>query len=161
MAASTLTLLSTLLSLAGTLGQDAAPPSPPPTVTTAASLDSLGFLTGRWSGQAPDGSTFYEEYGFDADGAFQSRRFEDATFSVSTDGSAVERQGGQIVSTWGPYSWRAVRLEDGLAEFEPLNAPSAFSWRRLDPDRVEVSQRWTDQAGKAQAYVLILTRIEP
>lgn len=124
-------------------------------------LDRLTFLVGRWSGQAPDGSTFYEEYDFGPDGNFRSRRFEDATFSVSTDGSSVEQEGDDILSKWGPYTWRATRLEDGLAEFEPLNAPSSFSWRRLDTDRVEVSQRWVDEAGAAQGYQLVLERLPP
>ncbi|MFN3537607.1 MAG: hypothetical protein ACK4Y4_09195 [Brevundimonas sp.] len=125
------------------------------------SLSSLAFLVGRWSGQSPDGSTFYDEYTFGPDGQFRSRRFEDGAFTTSTDGSSVEIEDGQIVSKWGPFTWRAVRLEDGFAEFEPLNAPSSFSWKRIDADHVEVSQRWTDEAGAAQGYSLILTRVAP
>ena len=122
-------------------------------------LDNLGFLVGRWSGQGPDGSTFYEEYDFGPDGSFRSRRFEDGTFSVSTDGSSVEQYGHEILSKWGPYTWRATRLERGLAEFEPVSAPSSFSWRRLDADHVEVSQHWVDEAGDPQGYKLILSRL--
>jgi hypothetical protein len=125
----------------------------------ALSLDSLGFLVGRWSGQMPDGAVFFEEYAFGPDGGFRSRRYEDATFSASTDGSTVEQVGSDILSRWGSFTWRAVRLEDGFAEFEPVNAPSRFSWRRVDADRVEVSQRWVDDAGLSQSYSLILTRI--
>lgn len=128
--------------------------APPPRlqdgVLTRASIARLGFLVGRWTGRAPDGTRFYEEYDFMPDGGFRSRRASDETFTAYTDGSTVEAEGGQVRSTWGPYSWRAVRLDEGVAEFEPIHAPGSFSWTRIDADHIAVSQRWTSEAGAPQ-----------
>ncbi|RYG88928.1 MAG: hypothetical protein EON59_02920 [Alphaproteobacteria bacterium] len=119
----------------------------------------LGFLEGRWSGTAPDGSIFYEAY--DRPDAFtlRSRRYKDARFAEETDGSVVSLKNGQITSTWGKYVWRATGVSDGFASFEPVNAPSAFAWRRIDADTVEVTQKWTDEKGLVQSYALELRRV--
>ena len=122
-----------------------------------ADFAKLKFLEGRWEGIAPDGSLFYEEYDFPAPGQFRSRRF-DRDFTSPSDGSTISLEDGAIVSRWGEFSWRAVTMEDGFAAFEQVNAPSNFSWRRVDPDRVEVRQEWTDEKGDAQSHVVPLVR---
>lgn len=123
------------------------------------SMDHLSFLEGRWSGKAPDGSMFYEEYTRVDPATLRSSRYKDATFAEVTDGSVVTLKDGQITSTWGEFTWRAVTITDGLASFEPVNAPSAFTWRRVDAATVEVTQKWTDEKGAAQAYTLTLQRV--
>ena len=128
-------------------------------VLTTVDLNQLQFLEGRWSGRAPDGSTFYEAYDFPDEQTFRSRRYPDATFTTSTDGSTVTLTDGKLISAWGEYTWEASEIGEGFVEFRPLNAPSAFSWRRLDTDTVEVTQNWTDEAGARQTYSLFLNRI--
>jgi len=128
-------------------------------VFTERDMDKLTFLIGRWSGKAPDGSTFYEEYSRPDPTKLQSRRFKDASFSETSDGSTVALRGGKLISTWGDYSWQATSVEDGTVSFSPLNAPSSFSWRRIDSNTVLVTQNWKDEKGAAQSYALELKRI--
>lgn len=126
---------------------------------TQADFEQLRFLEGRWQGRAPDGSHFFEEYDFPDSATMRSRRFADATFAASTDGSTVTLEGGQIVSRWGEFSWTADSVQPGLVSFRPINAPSSFSWRRLDDDSVEVAQRWRDGDGVEQSYTVPLEKI--
>ncbi len=129
------------------------------TMFTESSMENLSFLEGKWSGEAPDGTNFYESYVWQGPGILQSTRYSDETFTAVTDGSVVEFKDGQITSTWGEYVWRAREVGDGLAAFEPINAPSGFVWRRIDPDTVEVTQNWNDESGAPQSYRLLLRRI--
>jgi glyoxylase-like metal-dependent hydrolase (beta-lactamase superfamily II) len=126
---------------------------------TSLDITRLKFLEGRWSGKAPDGKPFYEEYSFPNPTTMRSRRYADATFGKSTDGSTVSLEGDKIVSRWGEYSWEADSITQGVASFKPVNAPSAFTWRRVDPDKVEVTQKWNDDKGAAQESVLTLMRM--
>ena len=121
-------------------------------------MTKLNFLVGRWSGQGPDGKTFYEEYDFSEPTVFRSRRFPDSRFLEATDGSTVELRGNQIISTWGEFTWEATTVTNGFVEFRPVNAPSSFSWRETGPETVEVVQNWTDENGEAQHYTIALTR---
>ena len=122
-------------------------------------LDRLRFLAGRWSGKAPDGSVFFKEYDFPDRSTIRSRRYADASFAKATDGSTVALKNSKVISTWGEFTWEASQIEEGAATFRPLNAPSSFTWRRLNPDVIEVTQNWTDEKGAAQTYSLILNRI--
>lgn len=126
---------------------------------TSTDLAQLKFLEGRWKGIGPDGKPFYEAYDFPDPATFRSRRFPDARFSAPSDGSTVTLQDGQLVSRWGEYTWRAVEVTQHQACFEPMNAPSAFCWRRSGDATVEVVQRWTDQSGTAQTYTVRLERL--
>lgn len=128
-------------------------------VFTESDMAKLDFLVGRWSGQAPDGSTFYEEYSQPEPKLLRSRRYKDASFSEAVDGSTVALTDGKLISTWGQFTWEAKSVEDGKVSFAPLNAPSAFSWRRVDGNTVEVTQNWTDEKGAAQSYALELRRV--
>ena len=119
----------------------------------------LRFLEGRWSGKAPDGSVFYEEYDFPNQAIMRSRRYADANFAEATDGSTVALKEGMVISTWGEFTWEASDLSENVASFRPINAPSSFTWRRLNQDAVEVTQNWTDEKGAAQSYSLTLTRV--
>ena len=126
---------------------------------TATDLAHLRFLEGRWKGTGPDGKPFYEAYDFVAPGTFRSRRYADETFSSATDGSTVAIEGGEIISRWGEYAWRAVEVTPQRICFEPINAPSSFCWRHAGDSAVEVVQRWKDAQGKEQSYTLVLNRL--
>jgi len=135
----------------------AATPASPPTFTLE-EFAQLKFLVGRWQGKAPDGSTFHEEYDFPDSHTLRSRRFPDASFTMSNDSSTVTWREGVVKSHWGKYSWRAIEITADRASFAPENAPSSFSWRRVSADAVEVTQRWKDEAGKEQTYTVPLKR---
>jgi hypothetical protein len=124
----------------------------------AAGFSQLRFLEGRWKGQAPDGSAFYEQYDFPTPTTLRSRRFPDDQFKESTDSSSVALENGQVISRWGEFSWKAVEISDGKASFAPVNAPSSFSWERAG-STIKVTQRWTGEDGKENVYSLILEPI--
>lgn len=133
-----------------------------PTHTTdfnAAQFAQLRFLEGRYSGVGPDGKTFHDEYVFTSPSRLQFYRHADASFAAPTDGSTVELKGDEIVSTWGVFSWKAVALSPARACFDPVSAPSAFCWERVDAQTITVTQRWTDAEGKPQSYVITLRRL--
>lgn len=132
--------------------------APAPMYTTA-DLAHLKFLEGRWKGTGPDGKPFFEAYDFPDPATFRSRRFPDASFESASDGSTVRLEEGQVVSRWGEFSWRAVSLTPEEACFEPVNAPSAFCWRRTGARSAEAVQRWTDEQGNAQSYTVPLERL--
>jgi len=115
-------------------------------------MDHLAFLEGRWIGTGPDGRPFYEGYRRVDRNTLVSERYEDATYAKVVDGSTVTLEDGAIISRWGDYSWRADDVRAGYASFAPVEAPSAFTWRRIDDDTVQVTQRWTDDAGTEQTY---------
>jgi len=126
---------------------------------TAADFVHLKFLEGRWEGTGPDGNSFYEEYSFPSNGEMRSSRFSDSTFSAVQDGSVVALHEGRVTSTWKEFTWQASELADGKACFIPISAPSSFCWERISADSAQVTQRWTDQHGQAQQYVLPLRRL--
>ena len=125
---------------------------------TSSDFDQLRFLEGRWIGKAPDGSAFYEEYTFIGEGKMRSDRHSDSSYSKSTDGSIVALQSGQVTSTWNEFTWTASEIMPGKACFEPVNAPSSFCWERKSDTEVHVTQRWTDESGAPQEYVVPLRR---
>ena len=131
------------------------------TMFTASDFQELRFLQGRWKGQAPDGTDFFEEYDFPSPTSFRSRRFASDAFSDATDSSIVMLEDGRVISRWGDFTWRADRIEAGFVSFVPMNAPSSFSWRRASADEVEVTQRWQDEQGRDQSYTLRLQRVAP
>ena len=94
---------------------------------TEATMDYLVFLEGRWVGDAPDGTRFYEAYERVNERTYRSRRYNTPAFDAETDGSTVEYKDGQIFSIWGPYTWTASVIQAGFAAFDPLEAPSSFS----------------------------------
>ncbi len=120
----------------------------------------IRFLEGRWVGKAPDGTEFYEEYAFPSDVEMQSRRATDSTFAKFSDGSVVALDDGLVTSTWGEFNWRASSITADAVHFEPINAPSSFSWRRLSVDEIAVVQEWTDENGEAQSYTVSLNRVK-
>lgn len=125
---------------------------------TVDQFSRLAFLSGRWQGATPDGKPFYEEYDQPEPTVFRSRRFGDATFSEYSDGSTITFADGEVIAQWGEFTWHASRIDDTAACFDPVNAPSHFSWHRLDGNRLEARQRWTAD-GKEQHYTIALTRI--
>ncbi len=119
----------------------------------------MKFLEGRWQGTGPDGKPFFEEYSLVDARLFKSSRFSDATYAKRTDGSTVTLKDGVITSAWGEFTWKAILLSSTKACFEPVNAPSSFCWELVDRDNATVTQRWTDAEGKAQSFVLPLSRL--
>lgn len=126
---------------------------------TSEDFAQLRFLEGRWEGIGPDGNPFYEQYVFPSASEMRSTRFADATFSESRDGSVVALDGDQVISKWGEFTWQASELTEGRACFVPVNAPSTFCWEQLSESSVQVTQRWTDERGKPQQYVVPLRRL--
>ncbi len=118
----------------------------------------LQFLEGRWKGESPDGKAFFEQYDRPEPGVFRSRRFPDAGFAEHSDSATISLRDGDVISQWNEYSWRATRIAPDGADFEPVNAPSRFSWRRVDDRTLEATQRWTAE-GKEQQYTLQMTRL--
>jgi hypothetical protein len=150
------TILATLI-LASACGCTSLPEQE---MFTSVDFENLRFLEGRWVGKAPDGSLFYEEYVFVGEGQMRSNRHSDSSFTNSTDGSTVALEGGQVTSTWNAFTWTASEIRPGKACFSPVNAPSSFCWERKTDKEVHVTQRWTDESGKLQEYVVPLHRPE-
>ena len=119
----------------------------------------LQFLEGRWKGESPDGKAFFEQYDRPEPTVFQSRRFLDAGFTEHTDGATISFKDGEVVSQWNEFTWRASRIAQDSADFEPTNAPSRFTWRRVDAATLEATQHWTAE-GKEQTYTLRITRVD-
>lgn len=119
----------------------------------------LQFLEGRWKGEGPDGKEFFEQYDRPEPTVFQSRRFLDAGFTEHTDGATISLKDGEVVSQWNEFTWRASRIAQDSADFEPTNAPSRFIWRRVDEATLEATQHWTAD-GKEQTYLLRMTRVD-
>ena len=126
---------------------------------TAADFAHLKFLEGRWEGIGPDGKPFYEQYVFPSEGEMRSIRFADASFAEPADGSVVALDDGRVASTWGEFTWEASELVPGKACFIPVNAPSSFCWERLSATSAQVTQRWVDEHGSPQQYVVPLRRL--
>lgn len=122
-------------------------------------FDHLRFLEGRWIGTGPDGQPFYEQYAFVDPTTLESARYKDRSFSERTDSSRVELKDGAIVSSWNEFTWRVASIAPGKACFDPVDAPSAFCWERASDETVEVTQRWTDDKGEPQQYVLTLRKL--
>ena len=118
----------------------------------------LHFLEGYWKGTSADGTEFYEQYDRPEPGMFRSRRFPDEAFDQHTDGSHITFQDGEVRSTWGEFTWRATRIGKDFADFEPVNAPSRFSWRRVDESTLEALQRWQAE-GKEQQHTIRMTKV--
>lgn len=125
---------------------------------TQGDFAKLSFLEGRWQGIGPDGVPFYERYDFPSPEKFRSQRF-DAAFTTVSDTSTLTLEEGDIYSRWGEYSWKATDIADGYIAFAPVNAPSAFHWKKLDASTVEVVQKFTGEDGKPQTYAVLLKRV--
>jgi hypothetical protein len=126
---------------------------------TVSDFAHLRFLEGRWIGKGPDGSDFYDEYLFSSKFEIRSNRYPDDTFTTPSDGSTVALQNGQVTSTWREFSWQASELTPGRACFAPVKAPSSFCWERVSDSEVHVTQRWSDENGDSQVYVVPLRRL--
>jgi hypothetical protein len=129
-----------------------------PGAYTDTDVFALHFLKGRWTGTGPDGKPFYEKYDFPDAMVLRSQRY-DSGFKTPGDESRVFVRNGDIISQWGEYTWKATEARDGYIAFAPVNAPSSFSWRKVDADTVEVLQKWTGEDGKPQSYTVTLKRV--
>jgi hypothetical protein len=121
-------------------------------------FSQLRFLEGRWRGIAPDGKEFFEEYDRPEPTVFRSQRFPDGDFTEHTDGATISFKDGEVISQWGEFTWKASSIGPDTAAFEPVNAPSHFTWRRVDDSTLEALQRWTAE-GREQQYTIRLTRM--
>ena len=50
-------------------------------------------------------------------------------------------------------------MAPGRACFAPVSAPSAFCWERVSDNEIRVTQRWSDEQGTPQQYVIALRRL--
>lgn len=119
----------------------------------------LRFLEGRWKGETPDGTEFFEEYDHPEPNVFRSRRFKSAAFDESSDGSTIAWRDGEVVSQWGEFTWRATAIEADSAAFAPVNAPSHFEWHRVGDAAFEARQRWLAD-GKEQHLTIRMVRVD-
>ena len=125
------------------------------------SLDDFGklqFLEGRWKGQSPDGRDFFEEYDRPDQRTFRSRRFGSEAFTEPSDGSTITFLDGEVLSAWGEFTWRASEIGAAHAVFAPVNAPTQFTWRRLDERTLEAHQRWSTD-GNEQQHTIQMTKV--
>ena len=122
-------------------------------------FSQLQFLEGRWRGIAPDGKEFFEEYDRPEPTVFRSQRFPDGDFGEHTDGATISFKDGEVISQWGEFTWKASSIGPDNAAFEPVNAPSQFTWRRVDDATLEARQRWSAD-GKEQEFTLQMTRMD-
>ena len=94
---------------------------------------------------------------------FQSHRFPDSAFGGNsaghTDGATISCRDGEVISQWGEFSWKASSIGADTAAFEPVNAPSRFTWRRVDDATQEAQQRWSAD-GKPQEFTLRMTGMD-
>lgn len=125
----------------------------------AARIVHLRFLEGRWRGLSPDGTLFFEEYVFLDGPTMHVTRFADARFDAPQDRSTVAAEDGRVTSRWRDFVWEASQLEEGVAAFDPVNAPGAFVWRQVSPAVVDVVQQWVDETG-AHEYTVRLERVK-
>ncbi|THC43193.1 hypothetical protein [Massilia sp. Mn16-1_5] len=127
------------------------------------SLDDFGklqFLEGRWQGQSSDGKAFYEQYDRPDQRTFRSRRFSDAGFTEHSDGSTISFLDGEVLSSWGEFTWRASEIGAAHATFAPVQAPTQFTWRRIDDNTLEARQRWSTD-GNEQQLTIRMTKVIP
>jgi len=125
------------------------------------SIDDFGklqFLTGRWKGRSADGKEFYEEYARPTPTVLRSHRHTSADFADPADGSIITLENSEIVSTWGEFTWRATEVGADYANFEPVEAPGAFFWHRIDDDTLEARQPRSADGGQ-QEFTIRLTRV--
>lgn len=130
------------------------------TMFNESSFSLIKFLEGHWKGVGPDGKEFFDEYVLSEPTLLRSIRHADGSFNKPTDGSTVTLKDGVVMSTWGPFTWKATTLSASKACFEPVNAPSSFCWEQVAPDTVTVTQRWTGSDGKEQSLLITLTRVK-
>jgi len=126
------------------------------------SLDDFGklqFLEGRWKGQSADGKDFYEEYDRPDQRTFRSRRYNSDAFTDHSDGSTISFLDGEVLSTWGEFTWRASEIGTAHASFAPVQAATQFTWRRIDDSTLEAHQRWSTDGGEEQQHTIRMTKV--
>ena len=126
---------------------------------TASEFNHIRFLEGRWEGTGPDGAKFYEQYAFSSNVEMQTNRYKDSLFVERTDGSNVKLENGEITSKWNEFTWKASEIKPGKACFSPIKAPSSFCWEQISESLVHVTQRWSDEKGNPQQFVMPLRRL--
>lgn len=138
--------------------ETAAAPSPTPGRFSVADLAHFSFLEGRWTGIDPNGQPIYEQGYFPNKFRLRMESF-DSTFTALRDRVQVYVSSGHIISHHYGDVWRATEVRDGFAAFEPVNAPDAFHWKRIDANTVELLRRTTGEDGKPQSYTIMLKRV--
>lgn len=160
-------MIRTLLVFSALLASACASPAPAETVTapsptpgrfSAADLSYFSFLEGRWTGIGPDGQPIYEQGSFPDKYRLRIESF-DSTFTSLRDRVQVYAHDGHIVSQHYGDTWRATEVRDGFAAFEPVNAPNAFHWKRIDANTIELLRRTTGEDGKPRSYTIMLKRV--
>jgi len=125
---------------------------------TPADFAHVARLAGRWEGRPPTGEPYLEDYVLADPRTLRITR-PPAEGAPAVAGAVVRLTDGAITSEWEQYRWRAVEVTPSLIRFEPLNAPSAFSWGFIDAGTVEVTQNFRDVQGAPQSFSFRMTRV--
>jgi hypothetical protein len=135
--------------------------TPTPAVLPAGALEKLRWIAGGWRGAGADGAAFYERYLFVDDSTFEVESFADSTLARVTETARYELRGGRLANVGTGPRWAAVRLDDSVASFVPLErARNRFEWRRVSADAWTAVIAWpTPQGPRERVYRL--TRMSP
>lgn len=132
-----------------------------PAVLPAGSLAKLRWIAGSWRGTGTDAAAFYERYRFVDDSTFEVESFADSTLARVTETARYELRDGRLANVGTGPRWVAVRLDDSVASFAPLErARNRFEWRRETADAWTAVIAWSTPQGPRER-VYRLTRIPP
>ena len=119
----------------------------------------LRWLEGRWRGQLPDRSYFYERYHFLNDSTIGMHGFSDSTFARATDSATIALRGGTVTDAGAAAQWVATRLDSSVVDFAPVQrAYGPFSWASESPNRWTATLRSADPV-RPQATVYRMERV--
>jgi len=159
--------VSGLLLAPALLGAQQNPPvakgevAPAPAVLNAGALAKLRWIVGTWRGTGTDVPAFYERYRLVDDSTLEVETFADSTLARVTETSRYELRGGRLANIGTGPRWVAVRLDDSLAAFVPLErARNRFEWRRGTADAWTAVIAWPTAQGPRER-VYRLTRMPP
>ena len=129
---------------------------PAPAVLSAGALARLRWIAGTWRGSGTEAAAFYERNRFVDDSTFEVESFADSTLSRVTETARYELRAGRLANVGSGPRWAAVRLDDSVASFAPLErARNRFEWRRETADAWTAVIAWpTPQGPRERVYRL-------
>jgi hypothetical protein len=123
-------------------------------------LKKLQWIEGRWRGEAPGQSPFYEQYRFVNDSTLEITYFADSAFTNSSGRGRVYLSVGRVYHVSGPGQWGASHIDDSGAFFVPeRNANNSVSWMFKSPDLWIATLR-SSATGQEQVTIYQMRRIK-